>query len=675
MSSENVGRWISTSPSRGNSHASLPELFRSRSRTRPAPLDDEEAGRHHLHLHHAGAAATATADDYGVSPPDSGGYGGADPRRMSELLNSTPMRSMRLIGNSNPRYRWERYWRTQEELRALTSSSSSWPWSWLRWGKGKGKGRGEGKGKKRSKNAAAVRAYYERTNALVRQYLYIDRLLDSSLPHDLVNEYNDHCVEVPHTISEEEQGERGGGGHDGVGRADADADAGSGGTNGRAGGGILDASPGCVNGHATAAEGMGGAGSTRRKVKRTPRGIYRAPTEATPLFASRLRDVEYADGDDDEDDEDADASAAAADGRGGPTTSSRPDIPWLPEDDEDVDSGDRIVTVAILVNFLANVVLLGGKAAVVASVPSMSVLASLVDAVLDFLSTVIVWTTTWLISRQDQYRYPVGRRRLEPLGVLVFSVIMITSFVQVALESLQRLASTDREVIQLGIPALAIMVGTVVIKGLCWLWCRLVKNSSVQALAADAMTDVIFNTGSILFPIGKVSPSSWKASSLPSLSHPPPPTLGAPADGLDCLSPLPLPLVGFYASIWWMDALGGLLLSLVVILSWSRTSLRHISNLAGRGATADERSVLLYLTMRFARTIRRIQGLQAYHAGDKLNVEVDIILDAATPLRDSHDLSESLGYVLESVPAVDRAFVHADYASYNLPTHMEQQSG
>ena len=47
----------------------------------------------------------------------------------------------------------------------------------------------------------------------------------------------------------------------------------------------------------------------------------------------------------------------------------------------------------------------------VPSVPSVSVLASLVDAALDFLSTGIVWTTTWLISQQDQYKYPVGRRR------------------------------------------------------------------------------------------------------------------------------------------------------------------------------------------------------------------------------------------------------------------------
>ncbi|KAK0628136.1 hypothetical protein B0T17DRAFT_588346 [Bombardia bombarda] len=442
-----------------------------------------------------------------------------DERRMSALLNGPPMRSMRLIGNSNPRYRWERYWKTEGELRSMKNKD--------------------------------VRKYYERTNYLIQQYRYIDKLLDSSLPHDLLNDYNNmpawafRGVEVPTTISEEE-----------------------------------------------------------------PFAPASLPNDGAdhPLFH---------DGTDDEVDQGL--------------VRSEPEIPWL--DDDEVDSDDGIVTLAIYINFAANTILLAGKIAVIISVPSISVLASLVDAILDFLSTAIVWVTTWLISRQDQYRYPVGRRRLEPLGVLVFSVIMITSFVQVALEAIQSLASSNRDIIELGVPAIAIMLSTIVIKGACWLWCRLVKNSSVQALASDASTDVIFNAGSIAFP-----------------------------------------LVGFYARIWWLDALGGLILSLVVIFNWSQTSSEHIRHLSGFSATADQRNILLYLTMRFAKTIKQIQGLQAYHAGDKLNVEVDIVLDASTSLKDSHDLSESLQYVLESVPVVDRAFVHVDYASYNLPTHLQQQA-
>ncbi|KAF6814555.1 cation diffusion facilitator 10 [Colletotrichum sojae] len=83
-------------------------------------------------------------------------------------------------------------------------------------------------------------------------------------------------------------------------------------------------------------------------------------------------------------------------------------------------------------------------------------------------------------------------------------------------------------------------------------------------------------------------------------------------------------------------------------------------------------NTVLYLTMRFATSIKQIQNLRAYHAGDKLFVEVDIVLSANMPLKDSHDLSEVLTYFLESVPIVDRAFVHVDYATYNVDTHINQ---
>jgi cation diffusion facilitator family transporter len=460
--------------------------------------------------------------------------GEVDPRRMTlgpEILMTPQMRSMRLIGNSNPRYRWQRYYKTEEELKKMKKP---------------------------------IRQYYERNNFLIAQYLYIDRLLDSSLPHSLIQEYNrpaNKAVNVPQTISEEPQSAR---------TTES----------------LQDEMPSpLIN------------GDTQGKVKRTPKNLYKLPEEITPL----LKDDE-----------------------------AFPEIKY--NEDQGVESGDPIVTVALYINLAANFVLLIGKIAVIVLTSSLSVLASLVDAALDFLSTAIVWVTTKLIARQDQYAYPIGRRRLEPVGVLVFSVIMITSFFQVALECFSRLTSTDRSIVELGIPAIAILVGTVVIKGFCWLWCRLIKNSSVQALAQDAMTDVVFNTFSIIFPI-----------------------------------------IGFYARIWWLDALGGLLLSFYVIFNWASTSSVHIRHLTGAAATADQRNVLLYLTMRFAKTIKHIQGIQAYHAGDKLNVEVDIVLDEDTSLKDSHDLSESLQYVLESVPIVDRAFVHADYLAINLPSHMNQQ--
>lgn len=109
-------------------------------------------------------------------------------------------------------------------------------------------------------------------------------------------------------------------------------------------------------------------------------------------------------------------------------------------DQFDTDEAEQAaVSKAINVNFAANVVLLIGKIIVTIRTNSLSIVASLVDSVLDFLSTLIVWASNQLAQVRDKTKYPVGRSRLEPLGVLVFSVLMIVSFFQIAIQGVQQL--------------------------------------------------------------------------------------------------------------------------------------------------------------------------------------------------------------------------------------------
>jgi hypothetical protein len=37
----------------------------------------------------------------------------------AQVLNTPQMRSQRLIGNSNPRYKWEKYYKSDEELKGM----------------------------------------------------------------------------------------------------------------------------------------------------------------------------------------------------------------------------------------------------------------------------------------------------------------------------------------------------------------------------------------------------------------------------------------------------------------------------------------------------------------------------------------------------------------------------
>ena len=52
-----------------------------------------------------------------------------------------------------------------------------------------------------------------------------------------------------------------------------------------------------------------------------------------------------------------------------------------------------------------------------------------------------------------------------------------------------------------------------------------------------------------------------------------------------------------------MDALGGLLLSFVVIANWTKTSMHHVRNLTGCAASPDERNLRKFKTHVLQRNI------------------------------------------------------------------------
>lgn len=64
--------------------------------------------------------------------------------------------------------------------------------------------------------------------------------------------------------------------------------------------------------------------------------------------------------------------------------------------------------------------------------------------------------------------------------------------------------------------------------------------------------------------------------------------------------------------------------------------------------------------------------ITAYHAGDGVWVEMDIMLSEQTKLGKAHDVAETLQYCLEGLGEVDRAFVSVDYHSQGPTGHTEE---
>ncbi|KAF2213119.1 hypothetical protein CERZMDRAFT_96787 [Cercospora zeae-maydis SCOH1-5] len=306
----------------------------------------------------------------------------------------------------------------------------------------------------------------------------------------------------------------------------------------------------------------------------------------------------------------------------------------LPEEEQEKRAkAEKRAKWAINVNVIANILLLAGKIYAASTTGSLSLIASLVDSALDLLCTLIVWSTNKLVSwRLDklQRRFPVGRKRLEPLGILVFSIIMVISFMQILQESVQKLMPLEGEAEPLGNYAIAALVSTIVLKGIIWFGCMPIKTTQVQALAKDCKTDVNFNTLSLLFP-----------------------------------------LIGYYADVWWLDPAGAAVLSIFIIVDWASTCFENITRLSGQAADTEFLKKLMYVAYRFSPVVAGFKNVTAYHAGDGVWVEIDVLMDPHTKLYHAHDIAETLQYCTEGLGEVDRCFVTMDYSSSGPTGHAE----
>lgn len=88
---------------------------------------------------------------------------------------------------------------------------------------------------------------------------------------------------------------------------------------------------------------------------------------------------------------------------------------------------------------------------------------------------------------------------------------------------------------------------------------------------------------------------------------------------------LAFPLIGYHANIWWLDPVGAGLLSLYIIFDWSSTCFENVVRLTGIGVDDATLKKIIYLTWRFSPVVKGYKSVKAYHAGDGVWCEVDLL--------------------------------------------------
>ncbi|KAF7971511.1 hypothetical protein HWV62_10240 [Athelia sp. TMB] len=287
------------------------------------------------------------------------------------------------------------------------------------------------------------------------------------------------------------------------------------------------------------------------------------------------------------------------------------------------------IKIAIYASLIANFCLCVIQMYAAVSAGSYSLLATGIDAVFDLGSNVLLFYVHKKAENLDVNKWPVGGARLESIGNIVYGFLMGSVNLVVIVESVRDLITSNRELKKLDIPAIAAVGAALGTKFVLFLYCWGLrkKSSQVHVLWEDHRNDLFINGFGILMSAG--------GSKL----------------------------------AWWLDPTGAVIIASGVIMLWTRTIYKEFELLAGKSAPHDFLQLIIYKAMTFNEDIDKIDTVRAYHSGPDYFVEVDVVMDANTPLWKAHDISQQLQDKIEILPNVERAFVHVDHETDHVPEH------
>ncbi|KAI3949177.1 hypothetical protein MKW98_026557 [Papaver atlanticum] len=285
---------------------------------------------------------------------------------------------------------------------------------------------------------------------------------------------------------------------------------------------------------------------------------------------------------------------------------------------------------AMMISNYANIILLAFKIFATIRSGSLAIAASTLDSLLDLMAGGILWFTHVSMKNTNIYKYPIGKLRVQPVGIIVFAAIMATLGFQVLIQAVEQLIKNEpskhmnsEQLVWL----YSIMLSATAVKLVLWFYCRSSGNQIVRAYAEDHYFDVVTN------------------------------------------------IVGLVAAVlgdkiyWWIDPVGALILAIYTITNWSRTVMENAVSLVGQTAPPEMLQKLTYLVIRHHPQIKRVDTVRAYTFGVLYFVEVDIELPEDLPLKEAHAIGESLQIKIEELPEVERAFVHLDFECDHKPEH------
>ncbi|KAF3947558.1 hypothetical protein CMV_026325 [Castanea mollissima] len=198
---------------------------------------------------------------------------------------------------------------------------------------------------------------------------------------------------------------------------------------------------------------------------------------------------------------------------------------------------------AINVTNTANIVLFAAKVCASIESKSLAIIASILAPLFELLWGFILWFTSRAMQNPNQQRYPIGKKRMQPVGIIIFGSFGLQVLFQAAPQFITK--SVPEKDPQKEKWIIGIMTFVTLVKFMLAVYCRRFKDKIVRAYAEHHFSDVKTNLISLV--------------------------------------------AVFLASryYWWIDPTGAIIILLYTMNTWKKTFFENLFALIGRTAPPE----------------------------------------------------------------------------------------
>ncbi|HOM68104.1 MAG TPA: cation diffusion facilitator family transporter [Brevefilum fermentans] len=283
---------------------------------------------------------------------------------------------------------------------------------------------------------------------------------------------------------------------------------------------------------------------------------------------------------------------------------------------------------ALIVTLVGNAFLVVGKGVATYLTGSAALYADTANSISDLIYSAALVFALKAVLRPPDLSHPQGHARFEPMVGLAMALMMGIAGYEALRSSISRFISGGAA-IELGLPILVLLASAAIKTAMFLVIKNLAQKSNSPALrvsAKDNLNDVLASLAAFIGILGSST-----------------------------LHPLLDPLAGFLVSLW-------------IVRGAFDAGRENFAYLTGAGP--DEA-----LRQKIIDTALSVDGHHSVHhmicdyVGPKLAVDIHINLPGDDTLDEVHDISDRIIEALESLPEVDRAYVHVE------PNEDDQEMG